>query len=224
MKTVCYQNTLLALILLFCLGTATVKAQTQPPKSSVSPPAGAPVTFGLVVNNNGSIRTILETIIQTTKKIVKAKQPNDEVFLVRFASSDKINVMVASTRDAAELAAGAEEMYPEGGLSAITDALYVAAKEFKQQSCETGTCKQSLILISDGEERQSEFKPKQLLDALKEKNIRVYAICLIENLSRNKEVKFLQNITNQTGGKAYYPKTIEELDANINEMMQSVRQ
>jgi uncharacterized protein with von Willebrand factor type A (vWA) domain len=222
MKTAYYQKLILMLILFLILISANAKAQQ--PKPSVNPPTSTSVVFGMVVDNSGSTRSILETIIQTTKKIAKAKLPSDEAFLVRFVSSDNINVIVPATRDEDELIGGAEEMYPEGGYSAITDALYSAAKEVKLKNCETVNCKQALILISDGEERQSKFKPKQLLDALKEKNIRVYAICLIENLNANKEVRLLQSLTNQTSGKAFYPKNLAELDTNISEIMQSVRQ
>lgn len=221
MKNAAYEKLLITLVLFFSLCAVNVNAQQKP---VVNSPAGTSVVFGIVVDNSGSTRNILETIIQTTKKFAKAKQSSDEAFLVRFISSDKINVMVAATRDEDELTAGAEEMYPEGGLSAITDALYIAAKEIKLKNCEQINCKQALILISDGEERQSKFKPQELLDALKEKNIRVYAISLIENLNRNKEVKFLQNVTNQTGGKAYYPKNLEEIDTSVTEILRSVRQ
>lgn len=215
-----YKCSFFALIVI-CFSFPAVQAQQTANQEKQEKSVSA--QFGIVVDNSGSTRRFLETMIQSARKIAGLKQPDDEAFLVRFVGSDNIDLLVAATKDAEELANGADDMYPEGGLSAITDALFVSAKEFKED-CGATNCKRSLILISDGEERESKSKSNELFAVLKEKNVRVYAIRLIEGLGGNKEIKFLQSVTKQTGGKAYYPKTAEELNKNIEEIMQSLRQ
>ncbi len=101
----------------------------------------------------------------------------------------------------------------------------------KSKKCAESICKRSLVLISDGDELESHYKIEQLLKLLKENNIRVFTIRLIEKLKKNngddpknKQVTFLKDLSAQSGGKSYFPKNVEEIDTSIKEIIENLRQ
>ncbi len=222
---------LISLMLIICFGKFIAIAQNQQPPAEEKKADKAPVLFGVVADNSGSMRSILENVIVTTRKIAEAKKPEDEMFLARFVNSDKIQILVPPTTDKSAIIREADNFFIEYGASAITDALYLSADSLsKSKSCAAASCNLSLILISDGKERESRYKTEQLLKLLKENSIRIFTIRLIEQLENNnsddikdKQVTFLKKLSAQAGGKAYFPKTIEEIDANIKEIIQSFR-
>jgi VWFA-related protein len=222
---------LISLFLTICFGSFTTNGQNQQPDEEKKADKIS-VLFGVVADNTGSMRSILENIIATTKKIAEAKKPEDEMFLVRFVSSGAIQILAPLTTDKNIIKNQADNFFVEGGQSAIIDALYLSANGLsKTKKCAASSCKRSLILISDGEERESHHKIEQLLKLLKENNIKVFTIRLVEKLkknngddSKNKQVTFLKDLSAQTGGKSYLPKSVEETDVNIKEIIETIRQ
>ncbi len=73
---------LISLFLLACFGNFTVGGQTRQSPSEQKKEEKVSVLFGVVADNTGSMRTILEKVIATTKKIAEAKKLEDAVFLV----------------------------------------------------------------------------------------------------------------------------------------------
>ncbi len=231
-KLSCEICLLISLFLVICFENFNVNGQNQQSADEEKKADNTPVLFGIVADNTGSMRPILDNIIATTKKIAEAKKPEDEIFLVRFVSSDKIQILVPLTTDKNSISREADNFFIEGGASAVNDALYLSGDGLsKSKKCVVSNCKRSLILITDGEERQSYHNTKQLLKLLKENNIRVFTIRLIEKLkkndgddAKNKQVTFLKDLSAQTGGKSYFPESIAEIDTNIKEIIETLRQ
>lgn len=223
---------LISLFLTICFGNFSANGQNQKPPVDEKKVDKIPVLFGVAADNTGSMRFILDNIIATTQKIAEAKKSEDEMFLVRFVGSDAVQILAPLTTNKNIIINQAENFFIEGGASAIIDALYLSADGLsKTKKCAASSCKRSLILISDGEEQQSHYKLEQLLKLLKENNIRVFTIRLIEKLkknngddSKNKQVAFLKDLSAQTGGKSYFPKSIEEIDTTIKEIIETLRQ
>lgn len=83
----------------------------------------------------------------------------------------------------------------------------------------------ALVLITDGEERESRHKEDELLNLLREKKIQVYAIGFPDHLKKDegkktyeRAVKLLTNLSDGTGGHAYFPQTVGELNGAIKEI------
>ncbi len=74
-----------------------------------------PVSYGLAVDNSGSLRSQLQSVIDAGKTIINSNKPDDETFLVRFISSDKIETMQDFTSNMELLLDGLDNMYVEGG-------------------------------------------------------------------------------------------------------------
>ena len=179
---------------LFC---SAVDAQTA---SSATPTAGPAkqVYYGLVVDNSGSLRTQLEIITDIVKDVVADNGADDQAFLIRFISSDKISLRQDFTTDKELLNDAADAMYIEGGHTAMLDAINIAADHFAARNDIPATAAKALLVITDGDDRESSSRVDDLLAKLKKSEIRVFAIGVSD---LKVETKLLDKLTKGTGGK-----------------------
>ena len=183
-----------------------------------------PIINALVIDNSRSLRTQLKKIIEAGKILVNTNHPKDESAVVRFISSDKIEVVQNFTTNKNSLNDALENLYVEGGQTAIIDAVYQTVKEVEQyqNSGKKDDVKlRALILVSDGDDRGSNFNEQQLFELLRKSNVQIYAIGFVNDLSKEsvsnavsrheKAKAFLTRLTQETGGKVYFPNSIDEL-------------
>lgn len=182
--------------------------------------AKVPVSYGIIVDNSGSARASLDKIIDAIEAIVDANSENDEAFLVRFTSSDKIRLIEDFTKDKSKIKDSANDLYIESGQTAIVDAVDFSARYLSENADKEAGRRNVLILITDGEERQSQIKLEEVLNSLKEKSIKVYSIGISdEKVTR----KVLDKLAAGTGGKLFIPKNQIELTAAANELTNIIR-
>ncbi len=178
------------------------------------------VSYGIVVDNSGSYRKLLGSVIDASKDIVEENKADDETFLVRFISSDKIKVVHDFTDSKQSLHDALDNLYIEGGLTALLDAVYFSAKYLAEKSKSEPNRRKVLVLITDGEDRKSEIKAELLLKYLREQQIKVFAIALAdEKVSQ----KVLDKLTKETGGKKYLPKNRNEVPEIVKELANAIR-
>lgn len=195
-----------------------------------------PINYGLVVDNSGSLRPQLEKVIESSKIIVAANQPQDAAFVIRFVSSDKIEELQSFTKEKEKLNDALENLYPEGGQTAIIDAVMLAAEkasEYEKGKRAEDKSRRALVLITDGEDRDSYYKEEDLFRQLREADVQIYPIGFVNELSkdgsfikkspRDKAVKFLERLAQETGGKAYFPNSLDELPGIANAINNELR-
>ncbi len=183
-----------------------------------------PIINAFVIDNSRSLRSQLEKVIEAGKILVDKNRPQDESTIVRFVSKDKIEVVQDFTKNKISLNNALNNLYVEGGQTAIIDAIYLAAKKVEkyQASKKNDDPKlRALIVVSDGDDRASSNTEQQLFDLLRQSNVQIYAIGFSDNLSKepdasgtNRQEKaknFMTRLTQETGGKVYFPNSIDEL-------------
>jgi VWFA-related protein len=186
--------------------------------------AEVPIINALVIDNSRSLRTQLKKIIEAGKIIVGTNRPKDESTVVRFVSRDKIEVVQDFTPNKNSLNDALDNLFVEGGQTAIIDAVYQTAKKVEQyqNSQKKEDVKlRALILISDGDDRGSSHKEQQLFELLRESQVQIYAVGFISDLSRESDAggvsrqekakTFLIRLAHETGGKVYFPNSMDEL-------------
>ena len=187
-----------------------------------------PLSYGLVIDNSGSLRTQLDKVIEAGKFIISSNKSDDETFLIRFISSDKIEQVRGFTSNQRLLMADLDSFYIEGGLTAIIDAVYssidYAAKNGKSIE---GNRRLALVLITDGEDRGSHFKRTELAELLHREDIQIFAIGLVNQLedgrARKKAVDLLKFLAGETGGRAFFPDSVSELHGISQEITRDLR-
>ncbi|MCU1290393.1 MAG: Mg-chelatase subunit ChlD [Acidobacteria bacterium] len=186
--------------------------------------AEVPAINALVIDNSRSLRSQLKKVIEAGKIIIGTNRQKDESSIIRFVSSDKIEVVQDFTPNKNSLNNALDNLFVEGGQTAIIDAVYQTARKVDQyqNSGKTEDVKlRALILVSDGDDRGSSHTEQELLQLLRESNVQIYAIGFINDLSsepdsgsvsrREKAKAFLTRLAQETGGKVYFPGSIEEL-------------
>jgi Mg-chelatase subunit ChlD len=201
-----------------CFFAAGALAQSAPVDIKAEPAANG-VLVGIVVDCSGSQRLQLDRTIGMVKQIVNSLHENDRASIVRFVDSQKISVVQEFTSDKSELRDTADELYIEGGLTAIVDAVYFAAKYFSDEPAGSGTMR-TMILISDGDDRNSAKRTDETVALLKSEQIRVFAIAISD---LKVSTKLLDKLTKETGGKTFVPRTTAEVSNAVLEAVKSMR-
>jgi len=194
-----------------------------------------PISYGLAVDTSGSLRTQLTSVIDAGKTIINSNKPGDETFLVRFISSDKIETVQDFTASKDALIDGLDGLYVEGGQTAVIDAVYLSAEhvsEYKRGD-DSDRRRRALIVITDGEDRDSFYKQEQLFARLREEDVQIFVIGFVSELdtdagfirksSRDKAVNLINKLATETGGRAFFPTSISELPQIANEIVRDLR-
>lgn len=195
-----------------------------------------PTNYALVIDNSGSLRTQIQQVIDASKVLVGTNRKGDETSVIRFVSSEKIEIVQDFTENQTDLIDSLDNLYTEGGRTAIIDAVYLAVQrvsDYEKGSDPDNRKRRAIILVSDGEDVNSFYSQKQLFDVLKETDVQIYAVGFVKDLdpkggfisksAQSKAKTFLENLAEQTGGKAYFPNEVSELDRIARDIASEMR-
>ncbi|MDI1243698.1 MAG: VWA domain-containing protein [bacterium] len=183
-----------------------------------------PTNYSLLVDNSGSLRQQIEQVIEAGKYLVGSNRKDDETAIIRFVSSDKIEVLQDFTKSKTDLNDALDNMYIEGGQTAIIDAVYLAVERLNQGSTpqkDLDRTRRAIVLVTDGEDRSSYYSETQLLELLKESDVQIFVVGFVKALSddkgfiskspQGKAKSFLERLATSTGGKSYFPASPSEM-------------
>lgn len=187
-----------------------------------------PLSYGLVIDSSGSLRSQMDKVIEAGKIVVDGNRPEDETFLIRFISSDKIELVAPFTSDKGRLFRYLDSFYVEHGQTAVIDAVYVAVEALaKSKRSLDGSRRRALVLITDGEDRVSQYKRAELAELLHKEDIQIFVIGLTNQLetkkAREKATDLLNFLAQETGGRAFFPKSASELRGIAEEITRDLR-
>ena len=194
-----------------------------------------PTNYSLVVDNSGSLRRQLDKVIEAGKILVNTNRPYDETLIIRFVSRDKISIEQDFTNKKEYLIDALDNFYIDGGQTAIRDAVYLAADKVSNYEKDRGEDRKrrAMILVTDGEDRDSFYSEPQLFEMLKETDVQIFVIGFIADLDKEsgfirksdqgRAKAFLEKLATETGGKAYFPTGIEQLSGIARDIASEMR-
>jgi len=198
--------------------------------------AEVPIINALVIDNSRSLRSQLGKIIEAGKVIIGTNRPTDESTIVRFVSKDKIEVVQDFTPSINSLNNALDNLFVEGGQTAVIDAVYLTAKKVEQyqNSQKKEDVKvRALILVTDGDDRNSSYNEQQLIELLRKSQVQVYAVGFVNDLKKESDIDginrqekakaFLTQLAQETGGKVYFPNSINELTQIASDISRELR-
>jgi Ca-activated chloride channel homolog len=167
-----------------------------------------PVAMGIVIDNSGSMKEKREKVNRAALNLVRSSNPNDEVFVVNF--NDEQYLDQDFTNDLLKLKEALDKIDPKGG-TALYDAVVASADHLKQNG---RLEKKVIFLVTDGEDNASSETLEQAVRQLQQENSpAVYAIGILGDEEHPKRArKALEIIAQRTGGIAFFPKTLDEVD------------
>jgi len=178
-----------------------------------------PVAMGIVVDNSGSMREKRQKVNAAALNLVRSSNPNDEVFIVNF--NDEYYLDQDFTSNINKLKAGLEKIEARGG-TALYDAVVASAEHLKR---DTKLEKKVILVVTDGEDNESGETLEQAVRRLQgDGGPTVYAIGILEKEEHPKHAKrALQIMSERTGGIAFFPQSLNEVDAISRTVAHDIR-
>ena len=182
-----------------------------------------PVSIAIVVDNSGSMSRKRPSVNKSALDLIQASNPEDEAFVVNF--SDEAFIDQEFTSDVNKLRDGLSHIESRGG-TALYDAVVASADKLVADAKRP---KQVLIIITDGEDNASSVDLEQTIRKVQSLSGPViYSIGLLfgDEMS-HAEVRHarraLEMLSTETGGIAYFPKSIENIDQIAAEVARDIR-
>ena len=180
-----------------------------------------PVSMGILVDNSGSMRDKRSPVNIAAYKLLQASNPHDTAFIVNF--SDHAYLDQGFTSDLVSLNRGLTRT-DSHGTTAMYDALAASADELVKHAKER---KQALLIITDGADNASRLTLTQAVRRVQ--NLGgpvVYTIGLLFDVDANEAERArtaLESLSQETGGIAYFPRSVDDLDAIAAEVAHDIR-
>ncbi|MFP5207474.1 MAG: VWA domain-containing protein [Acidobacteriota bacterium] len=182
-----------------------------------------PVSIGLVIDNSGSMYKKRPSVNKAALDLVEASNPQDQAFVVNF--SDEAFIDQDFTSSIAKLRDGLSHIDSRGG-TALYDAVVASADKLVADGKRP---KQVLILITDGEDNASTLTLEQTIRRVQQLSGPViYSIGLLfgDEMDRGevrRARRALELLSAETGGMAFFPRNIEQVDQIAAEVARDIR-
>jgi Ca-activated chloride channel family protein len=168
-----------------------------------------PATVGLIIDNSGSMRPKRADVVQAALAFAGASNSEDEMFVVNF--NEKVYLGLPSairfTNDAHQIRSALLGMDP-AGLTALYDAMAVGLDYLN-----TGTReRKALVVLSDGGDNASRRRLDDVLQIAQRSSATIYTIGIYDDSDQDRNPKVLRKIAESSGGRAYFPDTLKDLD------------
>jgi Ca-activated chloride channel family protein len=178
-----------------------------------------PVAMGIVIDNSGSMREKRAKVNQAALNLVRASNAQDEVFVVNF--NDEYYLDQDFTNDLLKLKEALEKIDAKGG-TALYEAVVASGEHLKRNA---RLERKVLFVVTDGEDNASRETLEQAVKQLQEENgPSVYAIGVLGDEEHPRRAKrALEIIAQRTGGLAFFPSTLDEVDEISRQVAHDIR-
>jgi VWFA-related protein len=181
-----------------------------------------PVSLGIVIDNSGSMRDKRSKVASAALTLVKESNHEDEVFIVNF--NDEAYLDQTFTSDHKKLEAALAKIDSRSG-TAMRDAVGMSMDYLKEKGRKA---KKVLLVITDGEDNSSAHANtlEKLVAKAQQSQSLVYAIGIFTDEERGKAKRAgraLSALANATGGLAYFPKELTDIETLARQVAHEIR-
>jgi Ca-activated chloride channel family protein len=179
-----------------------------------------PVSMGIIIDNSGSMRDKRAKVAAASLDLVKASNPQDEVFIVNF--NDDAYLDQPFTNDVKKLETALERIDSKGG-TAMRDAISMSIDYVKDKGKKD---KKVLIVVTDGNDNTSNIGLEELVRKAQQSDVLIYSIGILseeEPREARKAKRALHDLALASGGLDYYPKDLAEVDKITPEVAHEIR-
>ncbi len=184
-----------------------------------------PVTMGLVIDNSGSMREKRAQVNAAALTFIKTSNPQDEVFVVNFNDEYYLDLNEDFTNDQRELNEALSRIDARGS-TALFDAVIGSLDHLRKGHKD----KKVLLVITDGDDDASRKKLADVVAVAQKSDAQIYAIGVFSDEDRKSAKKMVRNskkelteMTAVSGGAAYFPDTLEQVQAICTQVAHDIR-
>ena len=187
-----------------------------------------PLSVVLLMDSSASMEAKVTPARAAEKRFVSTLVPEDRARVVAF--NNRIDVLQDFTNDKAKLNDGIDRLLPSGA-TALHNAFYISIKDLQKEKQQgAGARRQAIILLSDGENTASIVTDEQVIDLARKAEISIYSIRLTTDYEGDKgraafsqATHLLSVLARETGGQAFFPAQIQELDSVYDRIAEEMR-
>ena len=178
-----------------------------------------PVALGILIDNSGSMLPKRAAVNRAALNLIHSTNPQDEIFVVNFGEDYFLDQDF--TNDEAKLKAALEHIETRGS-TALYDTVVASATHMKQQ---TTLQKRALLVVTDGGDNASQETLEEAVHELEQKDGPVvYVIALTSPTKRlTSTMRALESLSQKTGGTAYFPTDVQEVDSITRQVASAIR-
>jgi len=172
------------------------------------------------------MRAKLYTVSLAARDLIKQMRPDDEAFLVQFKTESEL--VQEFTSNQRELEDALNRLYLKDG-TALLDAIIATADHAHEKGRRR---RKALVVITDGLEKNSSAKEKEVIETMKEDEVQLYLVGFLD-----KEVSFgpfvrppsqkakelLNRLAEDSGGRAFFPADVREMPAIAAQIAKDLR-
>jgi Ca-activated chloride channel family protein len=164
----------------------------------------------------GKIERSREAVFQ----FLRSANPDDEFFLIGFA--DRPELLVDFTKSVDDIQNQISKATPDGA-TALLDAVYLGLSRMKDARNE----RKVLLIVSDGGDTHSRYTAREVLSAVAESNVQIYAMGIFDEAPRTKADRMgpdlLAALTNIAGGRTLPIRNLKKIRDAIGELSIELR-
>jgi Ca-activated chloride channel family protein len=207
-----------------------VYENSAPQKLSVFSHADIPVTMGIVIDDSGSMKEKRPAVNAAALAFVETSNPQDQAFIVNFNDVYYLDTPGDFASNVEDLRSALSKIDSRGG-TALYDAVYASLDHLRLGNRD----KKTLLVITDGEDNASRYTFPELLKYAQQSNAQIYAIGLLGDETNETGLfkihsggdrhakKVLEQLAQGTGGTAFFPATLSEVDATCRQIAHEIR-
>jgi Ca-activated chloride channel family protein len=181
-----------------------------------------PLRLGILIDTSNSIRERFKFEQEAASQFIDSVMRTnlDKALVVSFDTSAELVADLITDTD--KLTAAIRDLHPGGG-TALYDAIYFACRDKLSQDQPRHKFRRAIIIVSDGEDNQSRYTRDQALEMAQKADVVMYAIST--NISRIETDgdKVLKYLAQETGGRAFFPFKVEDLDQSFENIANELR-
>jgi VWFA-related protein len=183
-----------------------------------------PVSMGLVIDNSGSMREKRAKVEAAALALVKASNPEDEVFIVNFNDEAFLDNPHGKdfTSDIKEMEDALTRIDSRGG-TAMRDAIRMSIDHVKEKAHKD---KKVLVVVTDGNDNSSVVGLEDLVKAAQQSEVLIYSVGLLTDEERReakRAQKALEALAEATGGETFFPRDVSEVERIATQVAHDIR-
>src|SRR5712671_1579132 len=169
-----------------------------------------PIELCLLIDVSGSVNSRFDFEQNAATSFLQhtLRAKFDKAFILGFNSHSQL--AQDFTDNVQLLSAGVRKLHSGGG-TALYDAIYRASKEKFLKDRPDHPIRKAIVIVSDGEDNQSEFSRAQAIEMAQRAEVIIYAISTDDSGLVMRGDRVLEQIAEATGGRAFFPFKMKDI-------------
>jgi VWFA-related protein len=199
-----------------------IEGKRQQTISEFTAESDLPLRLGILIDTSNSIRERFKFEQEAAAQFIDSVMRTnlDKAMVVSFDTSAELVSDLINDTD--KLTAAIRGLRPGGGTS-LYDAIYFACRDKLSQDQPRYKFRRAIVIISDGDDNQSRYTRDQALEMAQKADVVMYAISTNITRIESDGDKVLKYLAQETGGRAFFPFKVEDLDQSFENIANELR-